>query len=70
MANARLRRTVKVSSIDIQTMRFLTNLEKRSHIFTMRLTDIEHSILQEEAREADVSMAEIVRARLWNRKSA
>jgi len=68
MANARLRRTVKVSSVDVQTMRFLTNLEKRAHNFTLRLTLIEYSLLQQEAREAEVSMAELIRARLWNRK--
>ncbi len=70
MANARLGKTVKVSTIDLQTMRFLTNLEKRARNFTLRLTQIEYLILLQEAEEAEVSMAEIIRARLWDRKKA
>jgi hypothetical protein len=68
MNDARLRKTVKVNTVDLQTMRYLTNLEKRIHRFTIRLTDIELNVLRDEAKEAEKSVAEIIRARLWTRK--
>jgi hypothetical protein len=65
MANARLRKTVKVNNIDLQTMRYLTNLEKRIKLYTIRFTNLEYQALQDEATEAEKSMAEIIRLRLW-----
>ena len=61
MANVRLRQTVK---INVQTIKFLDNFEKRIHRFQIRLTELEYLCLQQEAREADKSVAEIIRTRL------
>jgi hypothetical protein len=70
MANARLRSTVRASGIDSQTMHFLSNIEKRIYRLTIRLTELELRVLQDEAREADKTVSEIIRIRLWDRKAA
>lgn len=62
MVNVRIRKTIKV---EMQTVKYLDNLEKRAHRFEMRLTSLEFLALQQEAKEADTSIAEIIRSRLW-----
>jgi len=63
MINVRIRKTIKV---EMQTIKYLDNLEKRIHAYHVRLTELEFQALKEEAREADTSVAAIVRARLFN----
>jgi hypothetical protein len=62
MVNVRLRKTI---SINMQAVKFLDNLEKRCHRFQIRMTEFEYRALEEEAREADQSVAAIIRTRLW-----
>jgi hypothetical protein len=62
MQDTRLSRAIQ---IDLQTKKYILNLEKRIHHYTIRLTDIQYQLLQEEAKEAEVSVAEIIRSRLW-----
>lgn len=62
MATAKLKTTV---TINMQAVRYLDNLEKRVHRFQIRLTTLEFQALEEEAKEANKSVAEIIRTRLW-----
>jgi hypothetical protein len=62
MIETRLKKTI---DINLQTNVFLDNLEKRAHRFQLRLTEFEYQMLEQEAKEAETSVAALIRAKLW-----
>ena len=62
MVNAQLKKTFK---INMTAIKYLDNLQKRVHRYEMRMTLLEYMALEEEAKEANVSVAAIIRSKLW-----
>jgi len=62
MVNVSLKKTIK---INMQAIKYLDNLQKRIHRYEMVMTELEFLALKSEAEEANVSVAAIIRSRLW-----